>query len=483
MKQPNLEVRVKNIIEVDGLKFKDLNNDGKLDPYEDWRLSPEERAKNLVSLMNIDEKIGMMLINTRLMGLSQKDKSQTSHDGILDEGIVEKGKSVFAMEKLWGTTHTLENLKLRHFILRDNWSPSETAKWVNTMNEVCESTRLGIPCLITSNSRNEFAEPVFGMNDAAGIFSTWPGTLGLAAGAKGDIKNGGDASIISEFANIAHDEWNATGLRKGYMYMADCVTDPRWQRSYGTFGEDPEFICDAIGRIIDEFQGEQLGNQSVSMTTKHFPGGGPRENGFDPHYKEGKWNVYPTLGSLEKYHLPPFKTAAEHGTASFMPYYSAPSIKKSSVQSFEKEDIPFEEVGFAFNHYFLKHILRDKLGFKGYINSDSGIVNNMCWGVEELSVPERFAKAINAGTDMVADTNNVVDLKAAYENGWISEKRIDEANVRLLTEMFTLGLFDDRTYVSPEEADKVVSNSAKWEKAYFAHKKSVKVLKNHDKTL
>lgn len=483
MKQPNLEVRVKNIIEVDGLKFKDLNNDGKLDPYEDWRLSPEERAKNLVSLMNIDEKIGMMLINTRLMGLSQKDKSQTSHDGILDEGIVEKGKSIFAAEKLWGTTHTLEKLNLRHFILRDNWSPSETAKWVNTMNEVCEGSRLGIPCLITSNSRNEFAEPVFGMNDAAGIFSTWPGTLGLAAAAKGDIKNGGDASLISQFAEIAHDEWNATGLRKGYMYMADCVTDPRWQRTYGTFGEDLEFICDVIGRIIDGFQGKQLGSQSVSMTTKHFPGGGPRENGFDPHYKEGKWNIYPTPGSLEKYHLPPFKTAAEHGTASFMPYYSAPSIKKSSVQGFEGEDIPFEEVGFAFNHYFLKHILRDKLGFKGYINSDSGIVNNMCWGVEELSVPERFAKAINAGTDMIADTNNVVDLKTAYENGWISEKRIDEANVRLLTEMFTLGLFDDRTYVSPEGADKVVSNPANWEKAYVAHKKSVTVLKNHDKTL
>ena len=63
-KQPKLEVRKKKLIEEEGLKFKDLNNNGKLDPYEDWRLSPEERAKNLVSLMNIDEKIGMMLINT-----------------------------------------------------------------------------------------------------------------------------------------------------------------------------------------------------------------------------------------------------------------------------------------------------------------------------------------------------------------------------------------------------------------------------------
>ena len=115
-KQPNLEVRVKNIIEVDGLKFKDLNNNGKLEPYEDWRLSPKERAENLVSLMNIDEKVGMMLINTRKMGLSQKDKSKTSHDGMLDEAIVEKGESIFATSKVYGTTHTIENRNLRHFI-------------------------------------------------------------------------------------------------------------------------------------------------------------------------------------------------------------------------------------------------------------------------------------------------------------------------------------------------------------------------------
>ncbi|WP_285766775.1 glycoside hydrolase family 3 N-terminal domain-containing protein [Peribacillus sp. SI8-4] len=482
-KQPELEVRVKNIIEVDGLKFKDLNNSGKLEPYKDWRLSPKERAENLVSLMNIDEKIGMMLINTRKMGLSQENKEKTSHDGILDEAIVEKGENIFAASKIYGTTHTIEKRKVRHFILRDNFSPAEMAAWINKMNEVAEGTRLGIPCLITSNSRNENAEPIFGMNDAGGIFSTWPGTLGLAAAAQGDIKNGGDASLISEFAKIAREEWDATGIRKGYMYMADTVTDPRWQRTYGTFGEDPEFISDAIGRLIDGFQGEELGKNSIAMTTKHFPGGGARENGFDPHYKEGKWNLYPTPGSLEKYHLPPFRAAVQHGTSSIMPYYSIPSIKKSVVQEFEGEDIPFEEVGFTFNHYFINDILRGKLGFKGYINSDSGIVNNMSWGVEELSEAERFAKAVNAGTDIVADTNDIENLKIAVSKGWISEKRINEANVRLLTEMFTLGIFDDRTYNSPEEATAVVSNTANWKAAFEGHKKSVTILKNQNETL
>lgn len=482
-KQPKLEVRVKKLIEVDGLKFKDLNNSGKLEPYKDWRLSPKERAENLVSLMNLDEKVGMMLINTRQMGLTQKDKSKTSHDGVLDEGIVEKGETIFALAKVYGTTHTIENMHLRHFILRDNWSPAQMAEWVNTMNEVCEGTRLGIPCLIASNSRNENTEFIFGMNDAAGIFSTWPGTLGLAAAAKGEMKNGSDASLISQFAEIARTEWDAVGIRKGYMYMADTVTDPRWQRIYGTFGEDPEFISDVIGRVIDGFQGEELGSHSIAMTTKHFPGGGARENGFDPHYEEGKWNLYPTPGSLEKYHLPPFQAAVEHGSSSFMPYYSIPSIKKSAVQKFQGEDIPFEEVGFTFNQYFLQHILRGLLGFKGYINSDSGVTNKMSWGVEDKTEAERFAKAVNAGTDLVSDTNDVENLKLAIQNGWISENRIDEANIRLLTEMFALGLFDDRTYVSPENAAAVISNQANWDAAYEAHKKSVTVLKNSNQTL
>ncbi|MEH7224473.1 glycoside hydrolase family 3 N-terminal domain-containing protein [Bacillus sp. JJ1566] len=482
-KQPDLQVRSKKLIEQEGLKFKDLNNNGKLDPYEDWRLSPKERAENLVSLMNIDEKVGMMLINSRKMGLAQEDKSKTSHDGVLDESIIERGETIFATSKVYGTTQTIAKRKLRHFILRDNFTPAQMAEWVNTMNEVAEGTRLGIPVIVASNSRNENGEAVFGMNDAIGIFSTWPGTLGLAAAAKGDIQNGGDASLINEFASIARKEWNATGLRKGYMYMADVVTDPRWQRSYGTFGEDPEFIADVIGRILDEFQGETIGPESIAMTTKHFPGGGARENGFDPHYEEGKWNLYPTPGSLEKYHLPPFKAAAEHGTSSIMPYYSIPSIKKSVVQEFEGEEIPFEEVGFTFNRYFIDHILRGKLGFKGYVNSDSGIINNMSWGMEKSSEAERFAKAINAGTDLIADTNDIENLKLAISKGWISEKRIDESNVRLLTEMFALGLFDERTYNDPEKATEVVSTKAHWEAAYEAHKKSVTVLKNSNETL
>ncbi|HHV20607.1 MAG TPA: glycoside hydrolase family 3 protein [Propionibacterium sp.] len=482
MEQPALEVRTKKLIEIDGYRFKDLNGNGELDPYEDWRLSPAERAADLVSRMSVDEKVGLMLINSRFTGYQTADDEPKSHDGILDEREIEAGTSIFATRRVYPTTETIQRMHLRHFILRENESPSRVAAWNNAMNEVCEETRLGIPCITASNSRNENGEMVFGMNDAVGIFSTFPATMGLASAVLGDKADGGDASLIDGFAEAVRMEWTATGLRKGYMYMADVVTDPRWQRIYGTFGEDPELVSDIIARLVQGLQGDELGPDSLSTTIKHFPGGGPRDNGFDPHYVEGKWNCYPTPGSLDDYHMPPFKAAAAKA-ASFMPYYSAPSIKRSVVQAIDGEDVPYEETGFAFNHYFLNHVLRERLGFTGYVNSDSGITDNMCWGVEDLSRPERFAKAVMSGTDIIADTNNIEDLRTAIDNHWISDARVDEACQRLLIEMFALGLFDDRTYVDAEAADRKVAESPGWALAEEAHRKSVVVLRNSGGTL
>lgn len=478
MKQMQLEVRSKSLIEVDGFKFKDLNGNGKLDPYEDWRLPSIDRAKNLVSQMNLDEKVGLMMITTQNTGKSLQDKSKSSHDGILNDEYRDSKSNIFASQKEYGNTRTVKELHMRHFILRENISEVDIAKWINAMNEIAEETGLGIPVLIASNSRNENAERTFGMNDAVGVFSAWPGTLGLAAAALGDMKRGGDAQIISEFAEYARREWVASGIRKGYMYMLDTATDPRWQRIYGTFGENTELICDVAKRLILGFQGEELGEDSVALTMKHFPGGGARENGFDPHYEEGKFNVYKTPGSLEKYHLWPFQVAVDYKASSMMPYYSIPSEDNSADQMVNGRKIPFEGVGFAFNRYFIDELLRKKMGFKGYVNSDSGILDNMDWGVEHLAKEDKAAMAINAGVDIIADTNEVHWIKKAVEAGKISEERINEANIRLLTEMFDLALFDSKTYVDPNVAKEVVADQKSRNRAYIAHQKSVVILKN-----
>ncbi len=476
--QPAIGVRSKGILTVDGYQFKDSNGNGQLDVYEDWRKTPEVRAQDLVNKMTLEDKAGMMVINTRGMGINQADKSKTSHDGILDEATGEK-TTIFGTLPTYGTTETIESLRMRHFILRENPEPSDMAEWINTMNEVAEATPLGIPVLITSNSRNENGEVTFGMNDASGVYSTWPGTLGLAAAAMGDIAKGGDASLISEFANIARSEWDACGIKKGYMYMADTMTDPRWQRTYGTLGEDPSFIADAISRMVKGFQGiDGLQSNGVALTVKHFPGGGARENGFDPHYAEGQWNVYATEGSLEKYHLPPFQAAIDAGVSSIMPYYAKPSAEKSQTQyDLNGNAIDMEAVGFAFNQAFIQDILRDQMGHQGYINSDSGIIDNMAWGVEELNHPQCAAAAINAGTDIIGDTNNVWAIMDAYNQGLVSEARINEAVQRLLVEQFELGLFEN-PYRDPQTADEVVATQENWDKAYEAHQKSVVMLKN-----
>lgn len=493
---PTIGYTVKGVIEVDGKYYKDSNGNGALDPYENWALSDEERARDLVSRMTIDEKIGMMVINSRGMGINVADKSQTAMDGLLEETEDLKDTSIFGTTSKMGTVDTIQTLGLRHFILRQNPSPSDLAQWINAMNQVAEETPNGIPVVIDSNSRNENAKATFGMNDASGVFSTWPGTLGLAAAAMGDIKAGGDAQLISDFAEISRSEWDATGLKKGYMYMADVTTDPRWQRTYGTLGERTEFVTDAISRIVAGFQGSSEGvtDTGVALTVKHFPGGGARENGFDPHYSLGQWNPYPTEGSLEAYHLAPFQAAVDNHVSSIMPYYAKPYGAKSAPQSYKGTALDLSEaVGFAFNKAFIGDLLRDQMGHTGYINSDSGIIGNMAWGMTDYDVPIRAAYAINAGTDIISDTNDVWSIKEAWRRGQeeadkypaehvLSDERIDLANVRLLTEMFALGLFEN-PYRDLENAEAVVAAARADERVYQAHQKSVVLLKNAGATL
>lgn len=471
--QITIGTRSKPVIEADGLRFRDLNDNGVLDPYEDWRLRPDQRAADLVSRMSPDEKIGLMVINSRSMGISQRDKSMTSHDGALDEKYheVKNDPHNTAGMPYEGTMHQITEMHMRHFIMRESPRGSLIATWVNAMNEVAETTRLGITVIVAANSKNELGGFRIGATAQDRDFTRWPGTLGLAAI--------GDPDLIADFAATSRAEWVACGLRKGYMYMADTVTDPRWFRANGTFGEDPEFNARAIGVLVRGFQGQQgVETDGVALTTKHFPGGGARENGFDPHYDEGKFNVYRTAGSLEKYHLPPFQAAIDAGTSSMMPYYAIPSAAKSAMP--QPPLTTFEPVGFAYNREVLQ-LLRT-MGHQGYINSDSGILSGMAWGVEELNMAKRVGRAVTAGTDIMADTNDVGSIRSAYLQGLFSTARLDEAARALTEEMFALGLFDN-PYVAADRAEDIVANAEFTAAAERAHRRSVVLLKNSRNTL
>lgn len=488
----------------DGLTFKDIDGSGSLTAVNDWRNAPAERAAAYVQQLTVKEKIAQLFISdwrmakypmTGPMAAMYKDMERKSDEyGILDEGEF-RGKTIFGEQHLPSTTTLLKEWFNRHVIIRANATPADMADWMNEAHAVCEQCEHFIPVAAASNSRNENGELVFGMNDAGGVLATWPGTLGIAAAVKGYR-----IDLVDKFAATVRREWNACGLRKGYMYMADTMTDPRWQRTYGTFGEDPELISEIMTHIIPGIQGSDKGvtADGVAVTTKHFPGGGARENGFDPHYAAGQWNVYATPGSLETYHLPPFAAAVKAGTASVMPYYSKPAAEKSAPQhDLQGNVIDMQPYGFAYNHYFIDTMLRGQMGFTGYINSDTGIAHNMAWGVEMLDVPERIGFAVNhAGVDIISGLFDNEAGQQAYDRAYsdyydthpvpqgfakeqlvLTDAALDRAVTRTLTELFALGMFDD-LYRDPEEAERVVANPEDWAAAAEAHRRSVVLLKN-----
>lgn len=491
--QPEISALAKDTLIVDGNRFKDLNANGRLDPYEDWRLPVDQRVEDLVSRMTLEEKTGMMLASSHYMGNSNRCPAQAegaAPNGLLCENDVVSTTNNWAVPgtefyelnppvvSASGTTRGILERGLRYLIIRDNPSAKDLTTWTNKIQEVAEGSRLGIPAVMVSNPRNHVGNLAFGFMEASGQFSSWPGELGLAATQ--------DPDLVREFAEIARKEWDAAGVRKGYMYMADIVTDPLWNRTNGTFGEHPDLSAALMTAVIKGFQGEELGPNSVSMTTKHFPGGGTRLEGHDPHYAWGKPNPYPTEGSLLKYHVPSFKASFDAGSRSVMPYYAKFDNSLNGDQLPAGHDYAegqeFEEVGFAYNKYIIQDLLRDQLGFKGYVNSDTGIIYAMPWGVEGLTRSERYAKAVEAGVDLFSGEADPADLTKAVRDGLITEERINISVGRLLTEMMDLGLFEN-PYRDPDAAQSIADDPVSQQKADEAHRKSVVLLRNDSNIL
>jgi beta-glucosidase len=505
--QPVFGYRSVNIIEKHGLKFKDLNKNGKLDKYEDWRLSADERSKDLLSKMSVEEKAGFMLINSLNMVGSRRAEASDNKlvasdldeggmpqnvgnagpgqnrppEGVPDrnrQGVPDRNRQPapdanrgdaqsrnmqrFAgMNSSAGTTKMIREFHNRHFILRANESARITAEWSNKLQALCESEPLGIPAIIASNPRNHITTNAeIGTSVGATVFSLWPGELGLSAMR--------DLELTREFADIARQEWSAVGLRKGYMYMADLSTEPRWSRINGTFGENSEWVAKMITEVVLGFQGDSLNPTSVALTTKHFPGGGSGEKGQDSHFDWGKKEIYP--GGMFKNNLIPFQAAIKAGTSAIMPYYSLPSGTE------------YEEVGYAFNKSVIHDVLRTQLGFKGIINSDTGPIDRMFWGVENLTIPERYKKALEAGVNIFSGISDSKVLLDVINSKMVDMSLIDNSVTLLLEEKFELGLFEN-PYVDPDAAEKIVNNAKFKERADLALRKSIVLLRNENNTL
>ena len=410
--------------ELDEVAFRDLNGNGRLDPYEDPSRPIEERVEDLLSQMTLEEKAGLMFHPPILM----------NSDGTL----IEEAEGFFSGD----TRGFVAGRHLNHFNIYYAPEPRLHAEWQNRIQRLAESTRLGIPVTISSDPRHTVTETL-GANWSAGGFSHWPEPIGFGA-----LR---DEETMREFGDFARREYRAVGIHVALHPMADLATEPRWARIMHTFGEDAELTARLVAAYIRGFQGEQLGPQSVACMTKHFPGGGPQRDGEDPHFPYGKDQVYP--GDMFEYHLRVFEAAFAAGTAQIMPYYGRPV------------GTPLEEVGFGFNRDVITGLLRERYGFDGVVCTDWGLVTDApmpdgsvfaakCWGVEELSGEDRLAKIIDAGCDQLGGEALPELLVELVREGRISEARIDESARRLLRDKFRLGLFDN-PYVDPDVAEEL----------------------------
>jgi beta-glucosidase len=483
--QPSITARAKSLIAVDGKQFKDLNANGRLDAYEDWRLSVDERINDLVGQMTDTEKVGMMMINDNNAGCA----------GAVTATAVDY----------------INNQKMTRFILRSTAAsasdacdgsvtpgrggykvtPQQLAAYTNALQEMAENTRLGIPLVFKDNARNHVeTDPRQGIGAGAGAFTQFPKEAGLAAAALGEqfLKEGkattGDMSVIKTFTEVMGQEYNAVGLRAAYTYMADLLTEPRWYRAHEVFTEDADLNSNIMKSLVQGLQGSTLkdgtsvnASTKVALTMKHFPGGGPQELGMDPHYAFGKFQQYD--GNFA-YHMKPFVAAIDAGVSSIMPYYGVPMTGRDA----DKKPIPltydgvtYPMTGFAFSKSIVTDLLRDKLGFKGYVNSDTGIINSMAWGLEDKTVPERVAAAINGGTDTLSGFATNKTVKDLLDLGLISKDRVNEAAKRLLKEQFQLGLFEN-PYVEVGKASSAIGQDVNRTKGLEMQKKSVVLLKN-----
>ena len=308
--QPELGARVKNIIEADGYRFKDLNDNGQLDPYEDWRLSAEERAEDLLSQMDATQKAAQMV---HLTLVSKKDA--------------------------WFTDNNVGFALVYEYIFD---GARKAAQRTNEIQELSESSALGIPV-------------IFSMDTEAGAAFVSDATF-----LPDEINQGAanDAELVARLNEVLKEELMAVGVRMALSPDADLITDPRWGRNQECYSEDSEVVQKLIVAAVQALQGGSvLTEDSVIATVKHFPGSGAQTGGVDG-------TPLTIQEDTLDLHLAGFKAAIDAGAAAVMPYgYSTvPVLGGDAVENSADQSAAV-----------MTDLLRGKLSYTGIIQTDWGL--------------------------------------------------------------------------------------------------------------
>ena len=476
------------VIYVDGLPFKDLNKNGALDLYKDWRANVDDRAKDLAARLSIAEIAGLMLY-------SKHQSIPAAEQGYFAGTYQGKPFSQSGAAPSDLTDQQLDFLikdHLRHILMTSVQSPAIAATWNNNVQEIAESIGFGIPANNSSDPRHGANKDAEYNAGSGGTISQWPEQLRLAATF--------DPAITRQFAVIAAKEYRALGITTA-LSPHDLATEPRWNRFIGTFGEDPSLAIDLAKAYVDGFQTPEKalsnyngwGNGSVNAMVKHWPGGGPEEGGRDGHFAYGKFAVYP--GRNFNTNLRPFTEGAfrldgsTESASAVMPYYTI---------SYNQDKKYGENVGNGFSKYIIQDLLRNTYHYEGVVCTDWLITGDegpkpdvfmgKPWGVEQLTLAERHLKAIEAGMDQFGGNNAAGPILEAYEMGVqkygasAMRARFERSAQRLLLNLFRTGLFEN-PYLDPTQSQQTVGQ-ADWVKAgYKAQLKSIVLLKNEANTL
>lgn len=474
-----------NIIYKEGLPFKDLNKNGQVDIYEDWRLNVVDRAKDLAKKMTIEQIAGLMLYSRhQSVPAASNGMFAGTYQG---KGFKESGLNASDLSDQ--QKEFLTNDNLRNVLMTSLEGPAIAANWNNNMQILAERLGMGIPVNISSDPRHGANKDAEYNAGSGGTISQWPEELGLAATF--------DPAITRQFGMIAAKEYRALGIATALSPQIDLATEPRWNRFVGTFGEDPSLATDMARAYIDGFQTPSneiavyngWGNSSVNAMVKHWPSGGPEEAGRDAHFAYGKFAVYP--GNQFETHLKPFTEGAfklagsTKKAAAVMPYYTIPYDQDKKYK---------ENVGNGFSKYIITDLLRNKYAYDGVVCTDWLITGDegpkpdvfmgKPWGVEKMTIAERHYKVLLAGADQFGGNNDAKPVLAAYQMGvrefgeQAMRQRFELSAVRLLLNIFRVGLFEN-PYLNPIESNQIVGEANNMKIGYEAQLKSIVLIKNN----
>ena len=459
------------ILECDGYAFKDLNRNGRLDKYEDWRLSSEERAKDLASQLPVENLAGLMVHSSY-----QRVPSRGTYGGVK---FADAGVEVSALDD--EQYRLIQKERVRHLLVTRVSSAYDAAVWSNNLQVLCESEAFGIPANNSSNPRTSVRD----------CTSVWGSTLSLAATF--------DSALVARYGEVASEELRAMGISTLLAPQVELATEPRWMRVHETFGESSRLSVELTRAYIGSLQrssGDDVvdgawGRKSVNAMAKHWPGSGTGEAGRDAHYAHGKYSVYP--GKNFEEHLLPFTEGAlkvEGGT----------KMSSSIMVSYNVllgEDPSGENVGSGYSEYVVDRLLRRRYGYDGVVCSDWRVPspykslddnNGKPWGVEQLNEVERYLRMIMVGMDQVGGISTKRYIEEAYHLGVkhygekVMRNRYEESARRLLINMFRIGLFDN-PYLDVEATRATVNCERFAKEGFEAQLKSVVMLKNHNLAL